>query len=147
GTNYTKIGSSSTTNYADNTAAVNTAYLYAVKSIDGTNAASALSSPDLATTVIFSDPTLTAGMPVKAVHVTQLRTAVNAVRTLAGSGAYSYTDAVITAGSTRAKAIHITDLRTALIAARATLGLPALTFTDSTLTGGVTVIKAAHIVD
>src|SRR5688572_3430762 len=73
------------TNYVDNTAVANTAYLYKVRSSNG--AESGDSNIDLATTVIFTDPTLTAGSTaVKAVHFTELRTAVNAVRTLAGLG-------------------------------------------------------------
>jgi len=147
-TNYSKIGSSGTTNYTDNTAAANTAYLYAVKAIDAGSNASALSNPDLATAVIFTDPTLTVGSTlIKAAHIIELRTAVNAVRTLAGLGAYSFTDPTITAGLTTANAVHITDLRTALNAARAALSLTALVYTDAPLTPNSTVIKAAHIND
>ena len=52
---------------------------------------------------------------VKAVHITQLRTAVDAVRALAVIGAGSYsTDPTITTGTTTAKAAHINQLRTAL---------------------------------
>ncbi|MGZ4808496.1 MAG: hypothetical protein ACXV7D_04130 [Thermoanaerobaculia bacterium] len=44
--------------------------------------------PDLATTVIFTDSSLVAGTTVvKSVHVTELRTAANAVRQLAGLAA------------------------------------------------------------
>jgi hypothetical protein len=106
------------------------------------------SAPDLATTVLFTDPTLVAGTTVvKAVHVTELRTAVNAVRQLAGLGLAppGYTDATITPGVTIVKAAHVTELRTALDAARSTLSLPALSYSHATLTTGVALISAADI--
>lgn len=148
GTAYSKIGSSGTTGFTDGTAAANTAYLYAVKSIDAGSNASLLSSPDLATTVVFIDPSLTAGSTViKAAHIAQLRTAVNAVRTLAAMSAYSFTDTTLAAGLTRAKAVHITDLRAALDAARTTLNLTPLVYTNPTISVGLTAIKAADIDD
>ncbi len=148
GTNYSKIGSSGTASYTDNNAAANTAYLYAVKAIDGGSNPTPFSNPDLATTVMFTDPTLTVRSTlIKAAHITELRTAVAAVRTLAGLGGYSFTDPTITAGLTTANAVHITDLRTALDAARGALSLTSLIYADTTLTPTSTVIKAAHIND
>ncbi|HYI09387.1 MAG TPA: M12 family metallo-peptidase [Thermoanaerobaculia bacterium] len=142
GGTFVKIGSTATTSYND-PATANTAYLYAMKSIDG-SVESALSNPDLATTVIFTDPTLTR---IKAVHITQLRTAVNAVRTLAALGAGTFTDPTVTAGTTRCKAAHITDLRTALAAARTALFLSAPNVTDPTLTAGDTKMKGVHVTE
>jgi len=148
GGGFAPIGTSATTSYEDTTAAADTAYLYAVKSVDALAVASPLSGPDLATTVVFTDPTLTpASTPIKASHVTELRTAVNAVGLLAGLGTFTFTDAAITAGVTAAKAIHITELRTALDAARTALTLPAATYTDPSLIAQTTAINAAHITD
>jgi N-acetylneuraminic acid mutarotase len=148
GTNYSKIGSSGTASYTDNNAAANTAYLYAVKAIDGGGNPTPFSSPDLATTVMFTDSTLMVGSTlIKAVHITELRTAVDAVRTLAGIGGYSFTDSTLRAGLTMAYAVHITDLRTGLNAARTTLNLTPLVYTDTELTPNSTLIKAAHIDD
>lgn len=148
GGGFAPIGTSATTSYDDTTAAADTAYLYAVKSVDALDAASPLSGPDLATTVVFTDPALSPMItPARASHVTQLRTAVNAVRLLAGLGAYSFTDPAITPGVTAAKAIHVTDLRTALDQARAALTLPPLTYTDPSLIAQTTAIKTVHIND
>lgn len=62
--------------------------------------------------------------PSPAVHVTKLRTAVNAVRQLAGLGSSAYSDPTMTAGLTNVKVVHVTDLRTGLNAARSALSLP-----------------------
>ncbi|MGZ7040798.1 MAG: hypothetical protein ACXVH7_03295, partial [Thermoanaerobaculia bacterium] len=142
--NYTTLTSTSDTSYTDLSASANTAYLYAVRS--SAPYVSGISVPDLATTVIFTDPTLVAGTTrVKAVHLTQLRTAVNAVRQLAGLAAPSYTDPAITAGVTIVKAAHVTELRTALNAARSALSLPPISYSHPTLTVRVTLISATDI--
>jgi hypothetical protein len=146
GTNgFTQIGTSATNAYLDSSASANTAYLYRVRA---TNASSTSpdSGYDLATTVIFTDPALTSTASVKAAHVTQLRTAVNAVRILAGFGAGSYTDAGLTTGTT-VRRLHILDLRSNLDGARGLLSLQALTYTDSSITAGATRPKAAHIAE
>ena len=132
----------------DTTAAAGTAYLYKVKA----GSAGSFSSKDLATTVVFTDSSLTGGNTtgIKTAHITELRTAVDAVRKLANGGVAnpgSYTDSTLTAGTTAIKKVHITDLRTALDAARSTLGLTALSYTDSTITVNSTAIKAVHITE
>jgi hypothetical protein len=66
---------------------------------------------DAATTVSFTDAVLSSAIQVKAVHITQLRTAVNAMRATANLPAISYTDPTITAQSTKVKAAHVTELR------------------------------------
>jgi hypothetical protein len=145
GTNYTIITTTNGTSMTDNAVAPNTAYLYKVRANAGATT-TAYSAPDLATTVIFTDPVLL-GVTIKAVHITELRTAVNAVRVLAGMSLAAFTDPTITAGTTRVKAAHVNELRSNVDAARATLGLAALPpYTDPTLTTGTTV-KAQHILD
>ena len=97
--------------------------------------------------MIFTDPTLS-GVTIKAVHITQLRTAVNAVLALAGGmAAATFTDPAIMPGTTRAKAAHISELRSNLNTARSSLSLPAQSYTDPTLVVNSTVIKAQHILD
>ncbi|MGZ4808493.1 MAG: IPT/TIG domain-containing protein, partial [Thermoanaerobaculia bacterium] len=132
------------TSFPDSTALANTAYLYRVRA-DAPNL-SDFSAPDLATTVIFTDPTLVAGTSsVNGVHLTELRTAVNAVVQLAALAAPGYTDPLITAGVTTVKAAHVTELRTALDAARQALSLPAISYSHAPLTAGVTLISATDI--
>ena len=134
--------------YVDATASANTAYLYKVRSTGDLGAnQSADSNRDLATTVIFTDDPLVAQTTLaKATHITQLRTAVNAVRTLASLGAGSYTDPSLTVNVTPVKAAHINDLRTAINAARSNLALTALTYGE-TITGGATSIKTSHVTE
>ncbi len=140
------IGSSGAGSLTDSTVSANTSYLYKVRAISPS--ATPYSAPDLATTVIFTDPTLVAGTTaVKAAHFTELRTAVDAVRTLAGMGGGSYTDPTLTAGVTLVKAAHLTDLRTALDAARSALLLPAVSYTRPSIVAGTTTIAAADIND
>jgi hypothetical protein len=81
---------------------------------------------------------------LKAVHLTQLRTAVAAARTAAALGAFPFTDAL--APGVRAKAVHLSELRTALDAARLVLGVPAMTYTH-TLTPTVTKIYALDVTE
>lgn len=146
---YTQVGTPASPPFTDSTASANTAYLYKVRAFDGSTE-SGDSNLDLATTTIFTDSSLSVGVtPVKAVHFTELRTAIDAVRKLANNGVanpYSYTDATLNSSVT-VKAVHITDLRTALASARSALGLSAISYTDSTITAGSTLIKAVHITE
>ncbi|HSP17232.1 MAG TPA: hypothetical protein VLV78_20990 [Thermoanaerobaculia bacterium] len=141
---YAQVGTSAGPSYTDS-ASPGVAYLYMVRATDGSNE-SPNSNADLATTVGFSDATLTAGMPIRAVHMTDLRSAINLVRTLAALGSATLTDATLDSSVT-VKRVHLTELRDALDAARATLGLPALTYTDSTITAQSTPIRAVHITE
>jgi len=146
GGTFTLLTTSVTPTHTDNTASANNAYLYAVKWVNGSSVASALSAPDLATTFFFTDEPLVAqSTKIKAVHLQELRSAIGLVRDLAGLAAFSYTDSTITAGVTKIKTVHLTELRTALDAARSALTLPALTYTDPSPTAPVTPVKAAHV--
>jgi hypothetical protein len=150
GVSYGQVNGEATTgtSYSDSSASGSVAYLYKVRSVDGSGNESSDSNFDLATTVVFTDPTLSAQSTViKAVHILELRTAVNAVRALAGLSAYGFSDSTITTGSTRVRKIHVTDLRSALDPARANLGLSALTYTDSVIIAQSTRVQAVHITE
>jgi hypothetical protein len=49
----------------------------------------------------FVDPLLTTGDPIRAVHITELRTRINALRTMNSLQAFAFMDTVLTAGVTR----------------------------------------------
>jgi RHS repeat-associated protein len=99
-------------------------------------------------TPVFTDDPLVAGVTeVKAIHLTELRAAVNQARARAGLAAATWTDANVQPNVTLIKAVHIQELRARLDEARAALGLPAASYTDPTLTVGVTTVKAAHVQD
>ena len=61
--------------------------------------------------ITFADAPLTAGQPIRSVHVTQLRTALDEARAAAVLGGLSYTDPTITGGVTTMKGAHIIELR------------------------------------
>ena len=142
---YTVAGSTTapTITFNDSGRSADTAYLYKVRAVNGGESGD--SNVDLATTTIFTDDPLVVGTTlIRATHITQLRTAVNAVRTLASLGAGSYTDPTLTAQVTQVKAAHINDLRTAIDQARATLALATISYGE-TVTATTTTVKASHL--
>jgi hypothetical protein len=143
---YALAGTTSGTSFNDTTVSANTTYLYRLKAVFS-GGTSGFGSVDAATTVLFTDTTLTSSIAVKAVHLTELRTAVNAMRAAAGLGAATFTDPTLTAGTTRVKAAHVSELRTALDAARSGIGLTPITYTDATITASTTTIKGAHVTE
>jgi hypothetical protein len=139
----THVATSSTTSYNDLVTSGKT-FRYFVRAVFGSQVSCA-SGFDIATTIIFEDPDLIPGVTaVKLVHLTELRTAVNAVRAAAGLPAYSFT--TIPAGS-RVRTVYIHELRSALAQARTSLGLPSIAFTDHPLVVRVTPIRAVHLTE
>ena len=138
---FASIGTTSGLSFNDNSVSANGVYVYKVRAIDAASQPSSLSAPDVATTMLFTeDPVLAGATVVKAVHVTQLRQAVNLLRTAAGLGAATFTDSTPTV----VKAVHVAELRSALGPARVAFGLSNVTYTDPTLAAGA-VVKAAHV--
>ena len=97
----------------------------------------------------FKDDVLVAGLSgIRAVHVTELRARIDAVRIRLGLLPFVWADdPVLTAGATVILGRHITALRAALSEAYATAGWStAPMFTDPSLTAGV-FVNAIHIVE
>jgi YD repeat-containing protein len=118
--------------YTDTVGSATAHTYYAIAVKNGTS--SPRSALDLATTVIFTDPVILPGLyDRKAVHVTQLRTAVNAVRAAAGMAAATFTDSVLT--DVMPKAVHIQELQDRLEEARIALGLTATGYTRRPVAG------------
>ena len=125
-----------------------TAYVYQVRAVRSPFTSS-WSAPDLATTTFYTHSSagnhVTAGEPISAVDITELRTVVNSVRATAGfSPPYSYTYPDLS----NHPVIHfedISELRAAVDQARTSLGLPAAIYTNQPLDRGHTTVKAAHI--
>jgi len=127
------------TSHGDSGLSPNTTFLYRVRAANGT-ALSTYSNLDLATTIVFTDdPLIVRVTRLKAVHITQLRTAVNAVRIAAGLSGLNYTDP--SPAGVPVKAVHINELRNALSAALSGIGKVS-SFTD-TVTAR-TPIRAIH---
>ncbi len=130
----------------DNTAVAGTAYMYKVQSVDSGSNLSAFSNGDLATTVIFTDSLVQNTTKVKLIHMSELRTAMTAVCTLAANPSpcsTAFTDPSLTT-STKVKVLHLTELRAKLNASRTALGLTPQSYADGSITTATT-IKAAQI--
>src|SRR2546426_11345312 len=91
---------------------------------------------------VFTDATLTAqGTAIKAVHITDLRSAIDTLRTRNGLPAFAYTDATLTPGTTVVQGVHLSELRAALRDVPGSVG----PFTDPAIVVGQTVITATHL--
>jgi hypothetical protein len=136
------IASPAGTSYLDNSVSADTTYVYRVRATGGTGTTpSAYSNRDHATTIIFTDDPLVPGETViKAIHLIELREAVNAVRAAAGLAPVSWTDP--SPAGVPVRAVHIEELREALTPALTLLGKTA-SYTDPVLTTD-TPVKAVH---
>src|SRR5207253_6193470 len=140
GVAFAPLGSpTASTSLTDSSATADTSYLYRVRAINSAGA-SGDSAADIATTVIFLDDPQVAGIVVKAAHLSQARTAVNAVRHLAGLDPVVFTDAA--SAGVVVRSLHITEMRSALDEALGPLDRTVSGYTDTSLTG--IVIKAVH---
>ena len=96
----------------------------------------------------FTDPAVTATSTlVKAAHITDLRSAIGALRSHLGLSAFSWSDSTLVAGTTTVRAVHVVELRTALGQAYAAAGTASPTYTDATLETGQTAVKRAHLIE
>jgi hypothetical protein len=95
----------------------------------------------------FVDPLLTTGDPIRAVHITELRTRINALRTMNSLQAFAFMDTVLTAGVTVVRAVYLVELRTALNEAYAAALKATPTYTDSTIVVQSTLIRVVHITE
>lgn len=130
-----------TSSMTDPSVAPGNAYVYRIRALHASGA-TALSERDVAVVVAWSDATLDAGLSrIRAQHVEELRTAVNAIRNIAGQPDVQFT---VSPGAL-IRAAHVQQLRTALNQARTVLGLPGITFNDPALTPGVSVVRAVHV--
>ncbi len=140
---FSSYATTASPSYSDNGVSANTTYLYEVRALG--SGTSAFSAVDAATTIVFTDTSLSSAVNIKTTHINELRTAVNAMRAAAGLSAATFTDTL--SSSTLIKAIHVTELRNALDAARSAIGLSAISYTDPTIVAGTTNAKAAHVTE
>ena len=91
------------------------------------------------------DPLVPGATPVRAVHFTELRARVDAVRRRRGLAPYLWTNPVLRAGTTRIRLLHLLELREALSAAYAASGRAAPRWNDPLPGVGRTPIRAVHL--
>jgi len=139
---FTGIGGSTLT-YTDTDTTVNQAYLYRVKAVKTNNGGTAYSNRDAATAIAFDDDPLQQNVTgIKAVHITQLQQAVNAMRELAGLSQISWANSAISGQAITAN--PLTEIRTALNEAIGNLPITTPQYTDAGYNAG-TLIYKRHI--
>jgi hypothetical protein len=139
---------SQNTLFYDDPVTPNIAYIYRVRAFIESNP-SPFSEMDIATAVAFtSDATITQGVTtIKAIHITQLRQAIDAMRIAVGLPAATWVDSPLVAQQVEIKKVHIDQLRLNLNGAGGQLSFPAPTYTDPTIIAHSTIVKADHIRD
>jgi hypothetical protein len=101
----------------------------------------------VSTVVPFTDDPLTPGVhTMKALHITELRTRIDVLRSRYGVALTPWSGVPVP-GVTVIRAAHMAEIRAALDALYAARKRTAPTYTDSTITAGSTAIKAVHIAE
>jgi hypothetical protein len=95
-------------------------------------------------TTFSDDPVAPQSTPIRAVHVMELRVAIDSARAVRGLAPFGWTGAPLGPGAP-VKAVHLTELRVALNQAYQAASRPVPTYTDAAVAAGVTVIKAIHL--
>jgi hypothetical protein len=126
------------------TAALNGIRYRCIASNSSGSTASQVVSATLTLYTPFTDNSLVPGSTaIKAVHVAELRTRINAVRARNALPPYAYTTGAIVPGSTPVRAADILEMRTALSQVYAAAGLSVPTYGTAPAAGAA--IAAAHI--
>ena len=106
----------------DDPATPGAVHLYRVRGVsdDGTPGFESVSTAVFAST--FTDPIVSAGVAIKALHINELRVALNAYRTALGLGPDSFDDPSLAPGMP-IRALHIIQLRESFNTVRTEIGL------------------------
>ena len=97
---------------------------------------------------LWTDHRIVPGVtPVRAVHLMELRSQVDAARVRCGLGDVAWIDPEIRPGVTPIKAVHITQLRAAIDAANQACSRMRPAWTDPQIVPGVTPVRAVHFAE
>jgi len=91
------------------------------------------------------DPLVARSTIIKAVHLTELRLAIDRSRARRSLPPFAWTDLVIVPRVTAVRVLHVTQMRTALIEAYQAAQRTPPTFSDATLAAGP--VRAVHIAE
>ncbi len=100
-----------------------------------------------ATAPFSDDPIVPRLTPVKAVHFTELRARIDALRSATGLARFSWTDPALRARETRVRRVHLLELRAALAEAYGAAGRAPPRWTDASPASGSTPIRALHVTE
>lgn len=119
---YVSLGTTASTGWTATGLTADAAYVYRVRALDHLGGVGPQSVPDLATTTTLTP--IASGTPtvIQALHLNQLRTAVNAVRVASGSSPFSFSDPSL--AGVVIKTMHFNQLHGVLTSARTLLGMP-----------------------
>ena len=97
----------------------------------------------------FTDDPIVIGVtPVRAVHFTELRGRIDALRRRRGLASFGWTDTVLQGGGvTAVRLVHLVELRAALREVYSASGRAVPRWTDASPTAGETPIRAAHLTE
>ena len=119
-----------------------------VLTVTARDAAGNIATRTLTVTLSFKfsdDPLAPGSTPIKAMHLTELRTATESVGAAYGLATFNWTDPTLTPGLTNAKVVHLTELRSAMILLYQTAGQTLPPWSDPTVVPARTVIDAGQI--
>jgi len=141
--NWIPIASPTTTSFSDTGLPADTTYLYEVVAVDALSNMGNPGRRDLATTILFTDDPILPGVtPIKAIHLNQLRTAVNAVAVAAGNTLHTYTGVIAPGGVIKAE--YVQELASYLFIDRFFMSNIDFLYLTESATVGLPV-KALHI--
>ena len=114
---------------------------------DGSNTAATQSFTVTVVAPFTDHPIVPGETPVRAIHFSELRSRIDALRTRGGLAAYGWTDPVLTARVTPVRLVHLLELRSALAGAYAAAGRRAPSWTDAAPAAGAAPIRAVHLME
>jgi uncharacterized protein (DUF2141 family) len=122
-----------------------------VLTVTAQDAAGNTATATLAVTVdtfTFSDDPLAAqSTPILAVHILEVRAAIDSVRVTGGLATFAWTDPTLKPGRTAVEAVHLLELQAALDQAYQAVGRTPPTYSDPTVVAGLTIISAIQLTE